>query len=270
MATYAIGDIQGCFDELCTLLERFHFDPQRDRLWFAGDLVNRGPQSTDTLRFVKELGSAAVTVLGNHELHLLAIAAGVTEPRPLDTFLDVLEAPDADHLLHWLRHQPLIHCDARQGFTLLHAGLPPQWDLATARARAAEVEGVLRGPDHESFFRHMYGNGPNRWSPDLDKWARLRFITNCFTRLRLCSTEGELALEHKGAPDRKNQRFMPWFEVPGRKSAGNKILFGHWSTLGRHVSNQAYCLDSGCVWGGKLSALRLEDESWFDTDCEGA
>jgi bis(5'-nucleosyl)-tetraphosphatase (symmetrical) len=270
MATYAIGDIQACFDELMQLLEVLRFDEARDRLWFTGDLVNRGAQSVEVLRFVRSLGDKAVVVLGNHDLHLLAVGSGVTHLRPKDSFMDVLEAYDRNTLLDWLRHRPLLHHDARLGYTLIHAGLPPQWDLATAQAYATEAERMLRGADAVAFFQQMYGNQPPQWGDDLSGMDRMRFIINCFTRLRYCDAEGRLSLRDKGAPGTQTSGAMPWFQAPGRKSSALKIVFGHWSTLGRHQGDGVYNLDSGCVWGGTLTALRLDDGQWFSVACEGA
>lgn len=272
MAVFAIGDIQGCFDELKQLLDRIHFDAAEDSLWFTGDLVNRGPQSLETLRFVKELGEHAVCVLGNHDLHLLAVAAGTAEAKKGDTLDEVLAAPDRDELLDWLRHLPLLHHDKALGYTLVHAGLPPQWDLRLAESAARELEAVLRGSKHREFFLHMYGNEPRRWSPDLTGKDRLRFMVNCFTRLRYCSPEGDLDLKSKGAPGSQPQGFLPWFEVPGRRSAGLHILFGHWSTMGESPGRNVHALDTGCVWGGRLTALRLDGDdsgSWYCVDCTG-
>ncbi len=273
MAIFAIGDIQGCYDDLRRLLERLDFNPAEDQLWFTGDLVNRGPKSLETLRFVKSLGERAVCVLGNHDLHLLALAAGVHRHKPADTLDPILAAPDRDELLHWLRQRPLLHHDATLGYTLIHAGLPPQWDLAIATACARELEAALRAADYPEFFTQMYGDQPRRWSAELSGMGRLRFIVNCFTRLRYCSPEGELDLACKGAPGTQPAGFMPWFEVPGRASAGLYILFGHWSTLGEIKGQNIYPLDTGCVWGGRLSALRLDgDDSggWYCVDCSGA
>lgn len=270
MPVYAIGDVQGCYDELLQLVEELRFDPARDRLWFTGDLVNRGTQSLEVLRFVRSLGERATVVLGNHDLHLLAVGAGVSHLRPKDSFMDVLEAYDRNSLLSWLQQRPLLHHDARLGYTLIHAGLPPQWDLAAARACAAEAERLLRGADAVGFFRQMYGDRPQQWRGDLVGTERLRFIVNCFTRLRYCDAEGRLALQYKGAPGTQDAGVMPWFQVPGRKSADMKILFGHWSTLGRHQGDGVYSLDSGCIWGGALTALRLDDGRWFSVACEGA
>jgi len=197
VAVYAIGDIQGCYRELRHLLEYLHFDPAQDRLWFTGDLVNRGPQSLETLRFIRGLGSAALTVLGNHDLHLLAAADNPARIKKRDTLNPIFDAPDRDELLLWLRQQPLLHHDAELNFTLVHAGLPPQWDLAQAQACAQEVEQVLRSAAHADFFAHMYGDQPDHWSDDLHGWERLRFITNCLTRLRYCDSEGRsLSLIH--------------------------------------------------------------------------
>ena len=270
MSTYAIGDIQGCFDDFLALLERIQFSPARDTLWFTGDLVNRGTQSVEVLRFVRDLGERAVTVLGNHDLHLLAVASGAAKLRPKDSFMDVLEADDRDSLLAWLRRRPLLHHDANLGYTLLHAGLPPQWDLATAQACAAEVEQVLRGEDPAAFFQRMYGGEPARWRDELQGWERLRFITNSFTRLRYCTANGAMALDDKGRPGAQVAGLVPWFEAAGRRSADLNIVFGHWSTLGRHQSAGVSCLDTGCIWGGTLSALRLDDGRWFEVACEGA
>ena len=269
MAMFAIGDVQGCHDELQRLLERIRFDHTEDRLWFTGDLVNRGPRSLETLRFVKSLGERAVCVLGNHDLHLLAVAAGTAERRRNDTLDDVLAAHDRDELLDWLRRRSMLHHDQGLGYTLVHAGLPPQWDLELASTCARELEAVLRG-DATEFFRHMYGNEPRRWSPELRGMDRLRFIVNCFTRVRYCSADGDLDLKAKGAPGSQPEGYLPWYAVPGRKSAGLHILFGHWSTLGEVEGHEVYNLDTGCVWGGRLTALRLDgDDSggWYSVAC---
>ena len=257
MATYAIGDIQGCYDPLRRLLDRIDFDPARDHLWFAGDLVNRGPQSLQTLRFVRGLGKAAECVLGNHDLHLLALSAGNMRHREDDDLLRLLDAPDAADLLHWLRHRPLLHYSASKHWCLIHAGLPPQWDLATARQCAQEVERVLRGKAFPDFMRVLYGNQPDRWDPALQGIDRLRFIINCFTRLRFCTPSGRLVLKAKGPPGSQPSGVMPWFLVPGRRTRKERILFGHWSTLGFHHAERTWCLDTGCVWGGALTAVRV-------------
>lgn len=267
MAVYAIGDVQGCFDELMALLRATDFSPARDRLWFTGDLVNRGPKSLEVLRYVRSLGERAVTVLGNHDLHLLAVAHSTTPPRRKDTFADVLAAPDRADLLAWLQRQPLLHHDGDLNYTLVHAGLAPDWDVATARACAAEVEQVLRGDRAGDFFAHMYGDQPLQWRTDLRGWSRLRFITNCLTRLRYCYHDGRLALDYKGAPGGQPPGQLPWFELPQRRSAGDRVIFGHWSTLGASAGHNVYGLDTGCVWGGRLTALSLDDARWFSVAC---
>ncbi|MGA7800761.1 MAG: symmetrical bis(5'-nucleosyl)-tetraphosphatase [Gammaproteobacteria bacterium] len=258
MATYAIGDVQGCFDELQALLDKIRFDPAADRLWFCGDLVNRGPKSLEVLRFVRELGARAVTVLGNHDLHLVAVARDPGCANPKDTLVPVLEAPDCTELIDWLRELPLVHHDAELGFTMVHAGLVPQWDLQTALRCSAELQAVLQGEDCGVFLDHMYGNQPRAWSDDLRGWARLRFITNCCTRLRYCDDQGRLALKAKGPPGSQPPGYRPWFEIPHRASRGLRIVFGHWSTLGRTDAAGIFSLDTGCVWGGELTALRLD------------
>ena len=260
MALYAIGDIQGCYDELQRLLDKLHFDARADQLWLVGDLVNRGPKSLEVLRFVKSLGNGAVTVLGNHDLHLLAISAGIDRVKHDDTFGPIQNAPDRDELLDWLRHRPLLHHDAARGYAMLHAGLPPQWDLAQAQRCAIEIEDMLRSKHYKEFFQHMYGNEPDVWREDLSGWARLRFIVNCFTRLRYVDAAGRITHKEKGAPHTRSH-LTPWFRAPGRKSSATKIIFGHWSTLGLVLENNVYALDTGCVWGGELTGLRLDLES---------
>ena len=267
MATYAIGDIQGCFQELQALLNQIEFDPHNDRLWFAGDLVNRGPDSLQTLRFIHGLGDSAICVLGNHDLHLLAADFDNRYARPKDTLDSILSAADRDDLLHWLRHRPLMHHDPTLDFTLIHAGLPPQWDLELALACAAEVEHCLRGSDYGLFLQQMYGNQPDQWNPGLQSWDRLRFITNCFTRLRYCSPSGTLNLKDKGPPGSQPSGDLPWFRIPGRASQSLRILFGHWSTLGQCTDENIFPLDTGCLWGGSLTALRLEDCRHFSIPC---
>lgn len=273
MAVFAVGDLQGCLDELKQLLDRIRFDPAEDSLWFTGDLVNRGPRSLEALRYVKALGRHTVCVLGNHDLHLLAVAAGTARSKSGDTLDEVLAAPDRDELLHWLRQLPLMHHDRALGYTLVHAGLPPQWDLTLAQAAAHELEATLRSADHPEFFRHMYGDEPRRWSPELKGMERLRFIVNCFTRMRYCSPEGDLDLKAKGAPGSQPAGFLPWFEIPGRLSRELHILFGHWSTVDEIQGQNVHALDTGCVWGGRLTALRLDGDdsgSWYCVDCPGA
>lgn len=256
MAVYAVGDVQGCFEELSLLLEKLAFDPARDQVWFTGDLVNRGPDSLATLRLIKSLGAAAVAVLGNHDLHLLAVAYGASRTKHKDTFHDVLAAPDRDELLDWLRRLPLCHRGER--FTMIHAGLPPQWTVEDALDRAAEVQDALAGDACAEFFQHMYGDRPERWSDRLTGWDRLRFTVNCLTRMRYCGARGALNFREKGPPGSQPKGFLPWFEAPGRKSLGSEIVFGHWSTLGFRIVNGCYALDTGCLWGGELTALQLD------------
>ncbi|MGH8507131.1 MAG: symmetrical bis(5'-nucleosyl)-tetraphosphatase [Gammaproteobacteria bacterium] len=267
MAVYAVGDVQGCYTTLLALLEKVQFDADRDHLWCTGDLVNRGPDSLSVLRFVKALGRRAVSVLGNHDLHLLAVANGIRTPRRSDTLQAVLDASDRDVLMDWLRARPLLHRDPAHRLVLIHAGLPPQWDIALACRCAAEVEAVLRGDDYVNFLRLMYGNTPELWSPDLQGWDRLRFITNCLTRLRFCDPAGTIALDNKGPPGTQAAGYGPWFETPQRRSRGTSIVFGHWSTLrltGAEIERyHVYPLDSGCCWGGELTAMRIEDRQFF-------
>jgi bis(5'-nucleosyl)-tetraphosphatase (symmetrical) len=259
MATYAVGDVQGCCDELETLLQRLQIDPSRDRLWFVGDLVNRGPRSLEALRLVRRLGDAAVTVLGNHDLHLLAIARGAAHLRPADRSLaPVLAAKDRDALLDWLQSRPLLHHDAALGVTMLHAGLPPQWDIALARRCAAEFEAALRSEHSGRLLAAMYGNQPDLWRDDLEGMDRLRFITNALTRLRVCDASGRMLLKLKGPPRAMPAAAIPWFEAPGRRWDGARLVCGHWSALGYHDAGGVLALDTGCVWGGTLAAQRID------------
>ncbi len=269
MATYAIGDVQGCYDALRRLLDIVKFDPPRDTLWLVGDLVNRGPQSRETLRYVRDLGVAAVTVLGNHDLHLLVAAAGHTKQYPGDTLDDILRAPDRDELLLWLRQQKLMHYDHHLGYAMVHAGLLPQWPIAKALALAAEAEAVLRGENHDDFLRPLYGNTPGAWHDNLAGEDRLRVIINAMTRMRLCTAQGEMEFRHKLAPvsGAMPEGYMPWYDVPGRASADTPVIFGHWASLGVLLRADVIGLDSGCVWGRKLSALRLEDRRTFQCGC---
>lgn len=272
MSTYAVGDVQGCLAELEALLERIDFCAGRDRLVFVGDLVNRGPDSLGVLRKVRGLGDAAVCVLGNHDLHLIAVAHGARRLRRDDTFADVLEAPDGRVLVEWLRHLPLIHRERAHGFTVVHAGLPPQWSVEQAERLAHEVQDVLRGPGAAALLADMYGDGPERWSETLAGTARLRFIVNACTRLRFCDAAGRLALGETGPPGTQPPPYLPWFAVPGRRSAGERIAFGHWSTLRLDAAEQArhkvYPLDTSCVWGGELTAMRLEDLATFSVPAQ--
>lgn len=274
MAVYAIGDIQGCYAELMRMLERVNFNPENDQLWLAGDLVNRGPLSAEVLRFAMSADSNAVkVVLGNHDLHMLASACGVTKHHHhMDTMDSVLEAPDREQLLDWLRHQPLFHHDPELDFSMVHAGLPPQWSIKKALKRAKEVEAVLQSDNWCEFFKNMYGNEPDKWSKDLAGWDRLRYITNCFTRLRFCHADGRLALKFKGSPDKKPEEQICWFDMPNRKTQNDRIVFGHWSMLGTGRYGNVFSLDSGAVWGEQLTALRIDKEpyEWFVIEADPA
>ncbi|MDH3647275.1 MAG: symmetrical bis(5'-nucleosyl)-tetraphosphatase [Gammaproteobacteria bacterium] len=259
MTVYGIGDVQGCHAALEQLIDKLNFDRRADRLWFTGDLVNRGPDSLQTLRFVKGLGNSAVTVLGNHDLHLLAVDAGVATAKKRDTLTAILDAPDRIELIDWLRRRPLAFREG--GFLLVHAGLPPRWDANMAMRCAAEVEAVLRSNRYHEFLRNMYGDAPATWYDHLTGDNRLRCIVNSLTRMRYCSPDGEMCLKSKGAPGTQPAGFHPWFRIPGRASARQKIIFGHWSTLGETGDPDVCALDTGCVWGGKLSALSLDAPS---------
>jgi bis(5'-nucleosyl)-tetraphosphatase (symmetrical) len=265
MPTYAIGDLQGCHDSLLRLLDAIRFDPAADRLWFVGDLVNRGPDSLGVLRFIKSLGEAAVAVLGNHDLHLLALAEGYSRAHKGDTLDAVLAAPDRDELLHWLRRRRLAW---REGnWLMVHAGVLPGWSVDDTLARAAEAEAMLQGERYRDFFAQMYGNAPIGWDDRLEGNERLRVIVNAFTRLRYCSAAGEMEFHHKGAPGTQPAGLLPWFEVPGRKSADATVVIGHWSTLGLINRPDLVALDTGCLWGGRLSAIRLEDRQVLSVKC---
>lgn len=268
MTTYAIGDIQGCFVELGALLETIHFNPEKDCLWFTGDLVNRGPRSLDVLRFVKSLGAAQFTVLGNHDLHLLARAYDVQLPRRDDTLDDILSAHDKIELIEWLRHRPLLHYDKTLDYVMTHAGLAPAWSLETARQLAQEVEVLLRGESPELFLKNMYGNTPDHWDENLSGFERYRCITNFLTRMRFCFADGRLDLAYKGEIAGKPNELIPWFDVPNRVNANEKIIFGHWAALnGKTDAPNIYALDTGCVWGNCLTAMRLDDGMRVSVKC---
>jgi bis(5'-nucleosyl)-tetraphosphatase (symmetrical) len=269
MATYAIGDIQGCYASLCRLLEKCAFDPAQDRLWLVGDLVNRGPQSLETLRLIKSLGSAALTVLGNHDLYLLMVAEGGAKFRGKDDTLQaILDAPDAGELLGWLRQQPLCHTE--NGFCMVHAGLLPQWPVSKARQLAREVEAALQGSDYPEFVRNLWGSNPLAWSDDLSGWPRLRVIVNAMTRMRFCTPAGVMEFHTKGELANAPIGHLPWFEAPNRQSADSVLVTGHWSALGLKITPNLLALDSGCLWGGELSAVRLEDRRLFQVSCSPA
>ncbi|HEX9396960.1 MAG TPA: symmetrical bis(5'-nucleosyl)-tetraphosphatase [Burkholderiales bacterium] len=260
MATFAIGDVQGCFDELRKLLEIISFHKKKDRLWFVGDLVNRGPKSLEVLRFVRDLGARAITVLGNHDLHLVTQYEGFERPRKDDTFQDVLEAPDARDLVDWLRARPLMH--GGEGCAMVHAGLLPQWTIDKALALAAEVEAALQAADYRNFLQNMYGSKPAEWREDLEGWDRLRVIVNAMTRMRFCTARGKMEFHAKG--EKPPRGFRRWFDTyRGKKT----VIFGHWSQLGLTTGERHVGLDSGCVWGGQLTALRLEDRALYQLAC---
>jgi bis(5'-nucleosyl)-tetraphosphatase (symmetrical) len=265
LATYAVGDIQGCCTEFQQLLEAIRFDPAADKLWLVGDLVNRGPNSLGVLRLVKSLGESAITVLGNHDLHLLAVANGTAELHRSDTLNDILAAPDRAELLFWLQRQRLIYTEGNT--VLVHAGLLPGWTVAQAVALANEVETALRGQHSHEFFSRMYGNSPARWDDDLTGYKRLRVITNALTRMRICTDEGEMEFKFKGELKDCPEGFIPWFDVPNRASRDATVIFGHWSALGLIVTPQIIALDTGCLWGETLSAIRLEDRQVFQVRC---
>lgn len=266
MATYAIGDLQGCFAPLQRLLAKCEFDRSRDQLWFVGDLVNRGPDSLAVLRFVKTLEDSAIVVLGNHDLHLLTVAAGFVKPQRGDTLSEILDAPDRVALLDWLRRRPLLHQGL--GYTMIHAGLLPSWTIDQAQSLAREVEDVLRGDRYLDYLAHMYGNTPNQWRDDLTGWDRLRLITNTLTRLRICTADGVMEFSHKGELKDIPAGHTPWYEAPGRLSADAPIVCGHWSALGLKLESKLLALDTGCLWGRRLSAVRLEDRELFQVACD--
>ena len=258
MALYAIGDIQGCAAAFDALLQKLQFRASRDRLWLVGDLVNRGPDSLGVLRSVMALGRSVTCVLGNHDLHLLAVAAGHREPSRGDTFADVLAAPDADDIVDWLRHRPLLHHDAKARRVLVHAGIPPLWSVSQARAAAREIEDLLRGRRWRQSLRTMYGNEPAQWHPNLAREERRRFTINALTRMRYCDARGSLDLTESGRPGSQRAGLVPWFEIAGRRAAGTHIVFGHWAALGLLRRTDVTALDTGCVWGNRLTAVRLD------------
>jgi bis(5'-nucleosyl)-tetraphosphatase (symmetrical) len=268
MATFAIGDVQGCFDELERLLGEVGFSPSRDRLWFVGDLVNRGRQSLQVVQFVRGLGDQAVVVQGNHDLHLLAFVAGHAKRRADDTFDDLLAANDRDELLDWLRFRPMLHVEGE--YVMVHAGLLPSWSVTQAQNLATEVEAELRAKRYRLFLAELYGSRPDAWHDSLRGMDRLRVIVNAMTRMRFCTAAGVMDFGVKGEVEKAPPGFMPWFEVPGRKTRGIPILCGHWSALGLKLEADLLALDTACVWGGALTAVRLEDRRVFQVPCAPA
>ena len=262
MAVWAIGDLQGCYDVTRRLLEKINFDPAADRLWFCGDLVNRGGQSLEVLRLVRSLDAVSTVVLGNHDLSLLTIAERKeADQRKVNPDLQrVLFAEDRAPLVSWLRHRKMMHVDPALGYALVHAGLAPKWTIALAEKRAREVESKLRGKNYRKLMRQMYGNKPAAWSPKLEGMDRLRAIINVMTRLRYCDVRGRIAFDEKGPPGTQTPGLYPWFEVPGQVRRELRVVTGHWSTLGLLIGMGVYGIDTGCVWGGKLTALELGPE----------
>jgi bis(5'-nucleosyl)-tetraphosphatase (symmetrical) len=265
MAIYAVGDVQGCYNELMRLLEEIHFDAAADRLWLVGDLVNRGPDSLKVLRLIKSLGESAITVLGNHDLHLLAVSVDAAAQSRSDTLDEVLNAPDRDELLHWLRHQRLLH--VQDNYVLVHAGLLPQWNVAQAGSLAREVEAALQGEEYAISLKRMYGNTPHNWDDGLAGFKRLRVILNAFTRMRICTKNGRMEFKYKGEVQNIPASYMPWFDIPRRASRDATVIFGHWSALGLLHRKNLIALDTGCLWGGPMSAMRLEDRQLFQVSC---
>lgn len=268
MATYAIGDIQGCYDELQCLLEQIAFNPEKDKLWLVGDLINRGPDSLSTLRFLYSIRHSVEFVLGNHDLHFLAVAHGLRAKSPSDTLDGLLAAHDRQILMDWLMQGKLIHTDERLSYTMVHAGIPPQWTLQQAQAHAREVEAVLQSRYCADFLANMYGNAPIKWKNKLIGVERLRMITNYFTRMRFCTADGELDLITKEKASAAPIGFAPWFAHSQRETLANKIIFGHWAALeGKVNAPNVFALDTGCVWGGSLTAFCLETGRYFSCHC---
>ena len=270
MATYAIGDIQGCYDPFRRLLDKLKFDPVKDKLWLTGDLVNRGPKSLKTLRFVRSLDDSVISVLGNHDLHLLAMANGVrfSEDR-FDSMWKILRAKDSDELIDWLRNRPLVHYSKKLNTLLVHAGIPPEWNIKKTRKRAAEVENALRGDKYKKLLKRMYGATPNRWSGKLTGYPRLSYIVNSLTRMRMVYEDGRLNFTHKGTIETARKGLRPWFDANDAAWKGTRIVFGHWSALGLIVNDDLIAVDTGCVWGRKLTAVRLnKTPEIVDVKCE--
>jgi len=258
MGVYAIGDLQGCYDPFRRLLDKLRFDPADDRLWLTGDLVNRGPKSLKTIRFVRSLGQSAKVVLGNHDLHLLAVAHGIGDSTDrYGSLAKLLDADDRDDLIDWLRSRPLVHHSKKLNSLLVHAGLPPQWDIKKALARAAEVESELQSKAYVKFLTKIYGNSPNRWSGKLRGHKRLRFIVNCLTRIRMIDKKGQLDFDHKGPPAKARKGLTAWFDAEDAAWKGTRIVFGHWSAIGLIINPDLICVDTGCVWGRQLTAVQL-------------
>ncbi|MFT5657388.1 MAG: bis(5'-nucleosyl)-tetraphosphatase (symmetrical) [Gammaproteobacteria bacterium] len=271
MAVYAIGDVQGCYSQLLRLLEEINFDTANDCLWFCGDLVNRGPESLQTLRFIRSLGDKAISVLGNHDLHLLALYHSGQRVDETDTLAQVLTSTDCDELMGWLQSRPIAHYDASLDFMLVHAGVHPSWDLNQVLAHSSELERTLRGAESQLFFEKMYGDKPDLWSADLSGIERLRCITNIFTRMRFLGPDYQINLDAKGAPDQHGEsNLTPWYALPGRLGSNTSVVFGHWATLAVGAYGRHYAIDGGCIWGGRFTALQLDsaEPQWYSIDCQ--
>ncbi|WP_295626702.1 symmetrical bis(5'-nucleosyl)-tetraphosphatase [uncultured Nitrosomonas sp.] len=265
MATYAMGDLQGCFADFQRLIDLIRFDPAQDKLWLVGDIVNRGPDSLPLLRYIKQAGDTILMILGNHDLHLLTVAAGKTKKYSNDTIQPILDAPDREELLHWLRHQKLFHSEGQ--YAMVHAGLLPSWSISQAKQLAREVENALQQDNSQELFSSMYGNEPDYWQDEWTDYMRLRIIINAMTRMRVCTLEGKMNFTYKGNLQSIPSGYFPWFNVPHRASQDSTIICGHWSALGLHMTDNLIALDTGCVWGGQLTAIRLEDRKVFQLPC---
>lgn len=265
MTTFAIGDVQGCYAEFRQLLDLIRFDRTKDKLWLVGDIVNRGPDSLSVLRYVKALDETAVMVLGNHDLHLLMVAEGCGKMNRNDTLGDILAASDRDELLCWLRRRPLLHINGN--YVMVHAGLLPSWSIGQASQLAKSVENALRGNGFHELCAHMYGNQPDHWDESLEGYERLRVVINAMTRMRVCTPDGKMNFAHKGLEKDIPQGYVAWFEAPGRASREATILCGHWSALGLKITDNVLALDTGCLWGGSLTAIRLDDRKIFQVPC---
>lgn len=272
MATYVIGDLQGCFDELQKLLEKIDYQSDRDQLWFAGDIVNRGPKSLECLTFVKELGDNAKIVLGNHDFHLLAAYTGLEKYlTKSDTLKPILESPDVDELINWLRHQPLFVEHELYSAVMVHAGIPPQWTISETQSYAKEVESVIQGSNWQTALReHLFGSNPKKWDDTLEGWPRIRYILNALVRMRYCDENGKLEFKNKMAPGQIDidPKFRPWFTFSNRKNKDKQIFFGHWSTLGAMDAYHVHATDTGCLWGGHLTAYCLDTHQRITVECD--
>lgn len=271
MATYIIGDLQGCYDDLMNLLEKISYDPNEDTLWFAGDIVNRGPKSLECLRFVKDLGDSGKMVLGNHDFHLLAAYTGLDKYRAkTDTLQPILKAKDVDELIDWLRHQPLLVEHPSFPAVMVHAGIPPQWTIEEAKLHAQEVEKVIQADDwKKSLKHHLFGSDPNEWSDKLKGWDRIRYILNALVRMRYCDKNGKLEFKSKMAPSETTlkSKYQPWFCFDERQNKDKQIFFGHWSTLGAIDAYEIHSTDTGCLWGGQLTAYCLDNNKRYTVNC---